>query len=173
MPLKYRVLTIVALCLASIWALCPRNVTTREIGSDRLMHDVTVRHIPLRQGLDLKGGTYLALEVDDSKQAIPNDKKVEAIDRALKTVRSRIEGFGVSEAIVQKQGADRIVVQIPGEQDPERARKLVEAQAFLEFKITDKSQALERALPKIDQIIKQRGLSAKVDTSIHDTKQEK
>jgi len=57
MPLKYRVLTIVALCLVSIWALFPRNVTTREIGSDRLMHDVTVRHIPLRQGLDLKGGT--------------------------------------------------------------------------------------------------------------------
>jgi len=72
----------------------------------------------------------------------------------------------LSEAIVQKQGADRIVVNIPGEQDPERARKLVEEQAFLEFKITDKSQALERALPRIDQIIKQRGLVAKVDTGV-------
>src|SRR6185436_5250443 len=93
---------------------------------------------------------------------IASDKKAEAIDRALKVVRSRIEGFGVSEAVVQKQGADRIVVNIPGEQDPERARKLVEEQAFLEFKITDKSQALERALPRIDQIIKQRGLVGKV-----------
>ena len=173
MPLKYRVLTIIGLCLVSAFFLFPRNVTIRERGSDGLLHDVTQRHVPLQRGLDLKGGTYLALEVDDSKQAIPNDKKAEAIDRALKTVRSRIEGFGVSEVSVQKQGADRIVVQIPGEQDPERARKLVEAQAFLEFKITDKSQALERALPKIDQIIKQRGLSAKVDTSIHDTKQAK
>ncbi|HMA23978.1 MAG TPA: hypothetical protein VKP00_08285, partial [Gemmatimonadaceae bacterium] len=165
MPLKYRVLTIVALCLASIWALFPRNVTTREIGSDRLMHDVTVRHIPLRQGLDLKGGTYLALEVDDSKQAIPADKKADAIDRALKTVRSRIEGFGVSESVVQKQGADRIIVQIPGIQDPERARKLVEAQAFLQFKIADKTQALERALPRLDQVIKQRGLTPASDTT--------
>jgi len=173
MPLKYRVLTIIGLCLVSAFFLFPRNVTIRERGSDGLLHDVTQRHVPLQRGLDLKGGTYLALEVDDSKQAIPNDKKAEAIDRALKTVRSRIEGFGVSEVSVQKQGADRIVVQIPGEQDPERARKLVEAQAFLEFKITDKSQALERALPKIDQIIKQRGLSAKVDTSIHDAKQAK
>jgi len=164
MPLKYRVLTIVALCLVSIWALFPRNITTREIGSDRLMHDVTTRHIPLRQGLDLQGGTYLALEVDDSKQAIPADKKADAIDRALKTVRSRIEGFGVSESVVQKQGADRIVVQIPGIQDPERARKLVEAQAFLEFKIADKTQALERALPRIDQVIKQRGLTPLGDT---------
>jgi len=164
MPLKYRVLTIVALCLVSIWALFPRNVTTREIGSDRLMHDVTTRHVPLRQGLDLKGGTYLALEVDDSKQAIPADKKADAIDRALKTVRSRIEGFGVSESVVQKQGNDRIVVQIPGIQDPERARKLVESQAFLQFKIADKTQALERALPRLDQVVRQRGLTAANDT---------
>src|SRR5689334_21184712 len=156
MPLKYRVLTILALCLVSIWALFPRNVTTREIGSDRLMHDVTAPHIPLRQGLDLKGGTYLALEVDDSKQAIAAKDKAEAIDRALKTVRSRIDGFGVSDPVVQKSGSDRIVVQIPGIQDGERARKLVESQAFLEFKITDKSQALERDLPKLDQIVKQR-----------------
>ena len=119
-----------------------------NVAPTALLRDTVTRHVPLRQGLDLKGGTYLALEVDDSKQAIPVDKKAEAIDRALKTVRSRIEGFGVSESVVQKQGNDRIVVQIPGIQDPERARKLVEEQAFLEFKITDKTQALERALPR-------------------------
>jgi len=165
MPLKYRVVTIVALCLISLWALFPRDVTTRVRGADGVLHDETSRHVPLRRGLDLKGGTYLALEVDDSKQAVPADKKADAIDRALKTVRSRIEGFGVSESVVQKQGSDRIVVQIPGIQDPERARKLVEEQAFLEFKTTDKTQALERALPRIDQAIKQRGLVATKDTT--------
>jgi preprotein translocase subunit SecD len=107
----------------------------------------------------------LALEVDDSKQAIPADKKADAIDRALKTVRSRIEGFGVSESVVQKQGSDRIVVQIPGIQDPERARDLMQKQAFLEFKIADKSQSLERALPRLDQVIKQRGLTPANDTA--------
>ena len=174
MSLKYRILTILGLCLVSVWFLFPRNVTVRERGADGLLHDVTIRRVPLQQGLDLKGGTYLALEVDDSKQAIPADKKAEAIDRALKTVRTRIEGFGVSEAVVQKQGNDRIVVQIPGIQDPERARKLVEEQAFLEFKITDKTQALERALPRIDQLIKQRGLVAKSDTTARpDSKQSK
>jgi preprotein translocase subunit SecD len=165
MPLKYRVLTIVALCLASIWFLFPRNVTQRQRGPDGLLHDVTFRRVPLQQGLDLKGGTYLALEVNDSIQKIPEDKKGEAIDRALKVVRTRIEGFGVSEVVVQKQGNDRIVVQIPGIQDPERARKLVQDQAFLEFRITDKTQALERALPKLDQVIKARGLVAKGDTT--------
>ncbi len=108
---------------------------------------------------------YLALEVDDSKQAIAASDKKEAIDRALKTVRSRIEGFGVSEPVVQKQGDDRIVVQIPGIQDRERAERLMQNQAFLQFKITDKSQALERDLPKLDQIVKSRGLGRKSDTA--------
>ena len=166
MPLKYRVLTIVGLVLVSLFFLFPRNVTQRVRGADGILRDETVRHVPLQRGLDLKGGTYLALEVDDSKQAIPDDKKADAIERALKTVRSRIEGTGVSEAIVQKEGSNRIVVQIPGEEDPQRAQKLVEEQAFLEFKITDKSQALDRALPKLDQVIKQRGLLAKADTSV-------
>src|ERR1700712_1018636 len=160
MPLKYRVLTIVGLCLLSLFFLFPRNVVERRLGADGVMHDDTTRNVPLQLGLDLKGGTYLALEVNDSAQAIPADKKADAIDRALKTVRSRVEGTGVSEAVVQKQGDDRIVVQIPGEQDPERAKKLFSQMAVLEFKITDKSQSLERALPKLDQVVKTRGLAA-------------
>ncbi len=159
MPLKYRILTIVALCLASVWALFPRDVTTRVRGTDGILRDETSRHVPLRKGLDLKGGIYLALEVDDSKQKIPESSKGEAIDRALKTVRTRIDGYGVSESVVEKQGSDRIVVQIPGIEDPERASKLVQEQAFLEFKITDKSQAMERDLPRLDQVVKQRGLA--------------
>jgi preprotein translocase subunit SecD len=162
MPLKYRVSIIVALCILSGWFLFPRNVTQRQRGPDGQLHDVTFRRVPLQQGLDLKGGTYLALEINDSVQKIPADKKAEAIERALKVVRTRIEGFGVSEVAVQKQGADRIVVQIPGIQDQERARKLVEDQAFLTMNITDKTQALERALPKLDQVIKARGLTAKI-----------
>jgi preprotein translocase subunit SecD len=163
MPLKYRISIIVALCLASAYLLFPRDVTTRVRGADGILRDETARHVPLRQGLDLKGGTYLALEVDDSKQAMSASDKADAIERALKTVRSRIDGFGVSDPVVQKQGKDRIVVQIPGISDPERARKLVEEQAFLQFKITDKSQALERDLPKLDQLVKSRGLGRKSD----------
>ncbi|HEY9228987.1 MAG TPA: hypothetical protein VIP11_20215, partial [Gemmatimonadaceae bacterium] len=164
MSLKYRILTILGLCLVSLWFLFPRNVTVRERGPDGLLHDVTRRRVPLQRGLDLKGGTYIALEVNDSAQQIPADQKAEAIDRAMKVVRTRIDGFGVSETVVQKQGNDRIVVQIPGIQDPERARKVVEEVAVLKFNITDKTQALERALPRLDQLVKQRGLAAKVAT---------
>src|SRR5437763_13888145 len=72
--------------------------------------------------------------------------------------------MGVSETVVQKQGNDRIVVQIPGIQDPARARALITTAAFLEFKITDKTKALERALPRLDQVVKQRGLSSATET---------
>jgi len=165
MPLKYRILLIVALCVASIYLLFPRDITTRSRGADGVLRDETSRHVPLRRGLDLQGGMYLALEVDDSKQAIAAADKPEAINRALKTVRSRIDAFGVSEPVVQKQGDDRIVVQLPGIEDRERAEQIMKEQAFLQFKITDKTQALERALPKLDQIVKQRGLTRKADTT--------
>jgi preprotein translocase subunit SecD len=157
--LKYRIGLIVALCVLAIWALFPRNVKVRQFGADGVPRDVIQRHVPLRKGLDLQGGTYLALEVDESKQAIPKDKIPDAIERALKTVRNRIEGIGVSESVVQTQGNDRIVVQIPGIQDPEHARQIAQQQAFLEFRITDKTQALERVLPRFDQIIRDKGLA--------------
>src|SRR5581483_8017164 len=163
--LKYRIGTIIVLVIASVWFLFPRNVTVRERGSDGLLHDVTRPHVPLQEGLDLKGGTYLALEVNASIQKIPNDKKADAIQRALKVVRTRIDNFGVSDPVVQTQGSDRIVVQIPGIQDQERARQLVQKQAYLEFKITDKTQALERDLARLDQVVKARGLAAKIDTT--------
>src|SRR4051812_25242227 len=160
--LKYRIGAIVALCLLSVWALFPRNVKVQQRGADGVLRDTIQRHVPLRKGLDLQGGTYLALEVNQEKQAIPPDKIPDAIERALKTVRNRIEGIGVSEAIVQSQGNDRIVVQIPGIQDPERAKQIIKDQAFLEFRITDKTQALERVLPRFDQIIRDKGLATTV-----------
>lgn len=156
--LKYRLLLIAALAVASVWALFPRDVTVKRRGEDGLLHETVERRVPLRRGLDLQGGMHLALEVDESKQAVAD--KSEAIDRALKTVRNRIEGFGVSEPVVQKSGSDRIIVQLPGITDPERAIAVVRDQAFLEFKITDETQALERVLPRLDAVVKERRLAA-------------
>ncbi len=97
----------------------------------------------------------------------PPDKIPDAIDRALKTVRTRIEGFGVSESVVQKAGNDRIIVEIPGYDDPQRAENLVKQQAFLQFLITDKTQALDKVLPRFDQIVKQAGLVATAGDDEH------
>lgn len=163
--LKYRLLTIAASVLVAVWFLVPRNQVVKYRGADGVLHDTTERHVPLRRGLDLQGGIHLTLEVDTSKQAIPADKISDAIDRALKTVRTRIEGFGVSESVVQKQGNDRIIVEIPGYDDPQRAENLVKQQAYLEFLITDKTHALDKVLGRFDQILRQQGKAAPAATA--------
>jgi len=152
--LKWRLVLIGVLVLASVWALFPRNVSVRQRRADGTFFDTTVYRVPLRKGLDLQGGMHLALEVDDSKGAIAN--KPEAIDRALKVVRTRIDGLGVSETVIQKAGNDRIIVEIPGIDDRERAIKIVQDQAFLEFQITDKTGAFEKLLPRLDAIAREK-----------------
>jgi preprotein translocase subunit SecD len=157
--IRSRLLLIAALVALSIWALFPRNqtITVERNGSPV---EVTHRVFPLKKGLDLEGGMYLALEVDESKGTVAN--KSDALERALKVVRNRVEGFGVSEPVVQKVGSDRIVVELPGITDPERARNVIKESAFLQFQIVDKTNALDKAMPRIDQVLKQKGVSAAV-----------
>ncbi len=152
--IQYRLLTIVVLIAASIWSLWPRTVSVREqVGG--VFHDTSYTRVPLKRGLDLQGGIHLALEVDESKGVVAN--KAEAIDRALKVVRNRIDEFGVIEPVVQKVGSDRIIVELPGVKDPDRATQLVERSAFLQFQITDKTNALDKTLPRLDQILRSKG----------------
>jgi preprotein translocase subunit SecD len=151
MSLKYRIAIILGLVAASIWTLFPRTVVERVKRNGEFVYD-TVRRVPLKRGLDLQGGMHLVLEVDESKGLIPDKSK--AIDNALKVVRNRIDEFGVSEPVVQKVGSDRIIVELPGIDDPRRAQDVVQKSAFLEFQITDKTQALEKALPRLDALLK-------------------
>src|SRR5256886_8340514 len=115
MSLKWRIAIILLLIAGSVWALFPRTVVERVKRNGEFVYD-TVRRVPLKRGLDLQGGMHLELEVDESKGVIAN--KSEAIDRALKVVRTRIDQFGVSEPVVQKAGSDRIIVELPGIDDP-------------------------------------------------------
>jgi preprotein translocase subunit SecD len=147
--LKYRLLVIGALLVASIWALFPRTVVERVKRGDTFVTD-TVRRVPLKRGLDLQGGIHLTLDIDESRGTVQNKK--EAIDRAITTVRNRIDQFGVSEPVVQRVGDDRIIVELAGVDDPERATRVVQQAAFLEFQITDRTGALERSLAKLDAV---------------------
>jgi preprotein translocase subunit SecD len=152
--LKYRLLTIAGLVAASIWALWPRTVIERVKRDGRFVYD-TVQRVPLKRGLDLQGGMYLALEIDESRGAVAN--KTEALDRAIRVVRNRIDEFGVAEPVVQKVGDSRIIVELPGIDDPERAEQVVQKTAFLQFMITDETRALERAMSRLDQIAREVG----------------
>ena len=156
--LKSRLLAIAVMIIASAWALFPRTVVERVQRDGVTAYDTT-RRMPLKLGLDLQGGMYLALEVDQSKQAVTDVS--DALDRALTVVRSRIDEFGVAEPIVQKVGENRITVELPGIDDEQRAIEVVQRSAFLKFPITDETQALERAIPRLDAIVQERGLRAR------------
>ena len=161
MNLKTRLLIIAGLVLASVWALFPREVTER-IRRDGVFVDTTIRRVPLKKGLDIQGGMHLALEIDESRGTVAN--KPEAIDRALTVIRTRIDEFGVSEPNVQKVGEDRIVVELPGIEDPDRAIDVVQKSAFLQFQITDETGALQRVMPRLDAIIRDQGLAQTATT---------
>ncbi|MCM8784101.1 MAG: protein translocase subunit SecD [Candidatus Omnitrophica bacterium] len=96
-------------------------------------------------GLDLQGGMHLVLKVDTS--GIPQETRHDAVDRALEIIRNRIDQFGVREPSILKQGVDRIVVQLPGITDRERALQIIGKTAQLEFKlISDDPELLRAAL---------------------------
>jgi preprotein translocase subunit SecD len=158
--LKYRVLLILVLLAASVWSLFPRKVVERVKRGDTYVFD-TVTRVPLKRGLDLQGGMHLALEIDESKGTIAD--KSEALDRAIKVVRTRIDEFGVAEPVVQKSGDNQIIVELPGIDDPERAMGVVQKSAFLEFQITDETQALDKVLPRFDAIVRESGIAGTAD----------
>lgn len=74
------------------------------------------------------------------------DIKDKAVAQALETIRNRIDQYGVSEPSIIPQGKDRIVLQLPGVTDSERAKKLIGRTAILEFKLVDEKHSLDNAL---------------------------
>ncbi|MGD9015114.1 MAG: protein translocase subunit SecD [Candidatus Omnitrophota bacterium] len=84
-------------------------------------------------GLDLKGGMHLLLRVDIA--SLDKEARIGAVERAVEILRNRIDEFGVREPVIQKQGEDEIIVQLPGITDRERALALIGKTAFLEFKL--------------------------------------
>jgi preprotein translocase subunit SecD len=159
--IRNRLIVIGLLVAGCIFVLIPRNVTTRVRGEDGVMRDRQEKRVPIKYGLDLQGGMHLALELDQSKQVSADPKK--DLDLALTVLRKRIDEFGVAEPLIQKVGDDRIVVELAGVTEPGRAKQIVQRSAFLEFKITDKTQALEKALPAMDRALRSLGITS-VDT---------
>jgi preprotein translocase subunit SecD len=69
-----------------------------------------------------------------------------AVRQGLETIRNRVDQFGVAEPSIQQQGENRILVQLPGVQDPARAKALIGKTALLEFKLVDERIDPETAL---------------------------
>ncbi len=144
---RNRLLIIFGLVLISAWSLRPRTVQdpsdpTRE-----------TKVSAINFGLDLAGGMHLALEIDDPDGTLSDEARSDAIDRILTTLRNRIDEFGVREPTIQRVGSDRIIVELAGINDPERAMKIVERTAFLEFKLVREDDDFRNALPRFDRAI--------------------
>lgn len=217
----------------AIWAIWPtfqyqrlsdaEKETLREEGKLAQIESRTIK-----QGLDLKGGMYIVLEVDlptlmetlaenkDGKfnrsiasvrnqlKRIPEanfftlftttseennlklsryyydygssnsdiivaleDEAEDAINRVLEILVNRIDQFGVAEPTIQKQGNQRIIVELAGVQDSERARALLESTALLEFFIVKDINTTNQLMVRIDQVLKgDESLAAVTKTTI-------
>ena len=86
-----------------------------------------------RQGPDL---------LFEMSEANRGDVKEQSVVQALQTIRNRVDAFGVAEPLIARQGlsGDRLVVQLPGVDDPERVRELIKSTAFLEMRLVDVRQ---------------------------------
>ena len=87
----------------------------------------------------------LNITLDLPPDEVKNIKK-SAVDQALETIRNRIDQFGVSEPDIRLQGENRILIQLPGLKDPQRAKDLIGRTALLEFKLVDENNDLNAAL---------------------------
>lgn len=108
---------------------------------------------PINLGLDLQGGMYLALEVEDPNRTMTDDAIRDATDRAIYVIRNRIDQFGVREPLVQKAGDRRIIVELAGIRDEERAKSIIDRQAFLEWKLVLPTAEFTEELLRMDRTV--------------------
>ncbi|MDD4320242.1 MAG: protein translocase subunit SecD [Acidaminococcaceae bacterium] len=85
----------------------------------------------VKQGLDLQGGTHVVLQAVDTPNAKVDD---DALNRSVKIIERRVNELGLTEPVIQRQGKDRIIVELPGVKDPEKAIAMLGRTALLEFK---------------------------------------
>ena len=85
----------------------------------------------IRQGLDLQGGTHVVLEGVDTPEATVND---DAMNRVVKIMEKRVNELGLTEPIIQREGERRIIIELPGIKDPDKAIAVLGKTAMLEFK---------------------------------------
>ncbi len=164
---KWRYIFIVAVLLYSAWSLIPtiRFYSMSEEARNQLTAEQKAGYADsaIKLGLDLQGGMHLVLEIDDTE--LDDDAKKDALDRVLRIIRNRVDQFGVSEPIIQKQGSKRIIVQLPGLQDAERAKSLIGQTALLEFRLVREQDDIRRVIRDLDRAL----MGVEIKGSVVDT----
>jgi len=156
MKTRWKLVVIAAVLGYCIWALLPsmRYYSMSEDARAKLTNEQRTKYIEsaIKLGLDLQGGAHLVMEIDDSN--LDENNKKDAVDRVIKILRNRIDQFGVAEPVIQKQGQKRIIIELPGLSDLERAEKLIGQTAKLEFRLVRQEDEVGRTLTMLDRTLK-------------------
>ena len=156
----------------SLWYLLPSfrfySLPPAQRVSDRSAPEVAdLRRKAIHLGLDLQGGMHLVLEVD--RTGMSSAAAADAVDRAMEIIRSRIDQFGVAEPLVQREGEDRIVIQLPGLADRERAIELIGKTAKLEFRLVRTNDEAKSIYDRLDSFLAAHTVATGADTALKRT----
>ena len=158
MKRNWRPIVIVALIAAAVYYLLPslnfyglsdEERTTMDQNAPEQLVDMHKRSLNL--GLDLQGGIHLVLEV--KTEGLEQQDAQDAVAQAQEVIRNRVDQFGVAEPTIQRQGENRIIIELPGVQDVQRAKDLVGQTALLEFQLLEPYEDRARLLQRIDQML--------------------
>ncbi len=133
---KWMTLIVIALGGLSVFALLP----TQKDRLDWEKNHTSKMLTSLKMGLDIQGGLHMNLEVDRDKLQGKTEAEIsDAADRALEILRNRIDGLGVTEPVLERQGPAGIVIQLPGLTEVKRARDIILSTAQLEFRLVSRT----------------------------------
>jgi len=148
------IVLIILACLAfwntlNLWTMSEAD--KQEMGENDPGALLDLQRKAIRLGLDLQGGIHVVLRV--KTEEMDRGAVEGAVDRAQQVIRNRIDGLGVAEPVIQKQGNDRIIIDLPGYTDANRAEELVGQMAVLEFKLLESIDNANLLLTKIDSVV--------------------
>ncbi len=136
----------------TLWGMNDEEIEQLKVDDPARYNELLDKSI--RLGLDLQGGTYLVLEVD--LEGIDSKDHQATVDQALQVIRNRVDQYGVAEPTILQEGDNRIVVQLPGLPDVERATRLINRTAVLELKLLAQQGEIITVIQKIDEVLKKR-----------------
>lgn len=173
---KIRLAVIIATLVVAFWYLWPSlrvfSMSTQEREALRESDPVEYRKLmdgSLKLGLDLQGGMHMVLELDTQGRTFTDEEKKDAVRRALEIIRNRVDQFGVTEPLIQLVGDERIIVELPGIKDPERAKALVRSTAYLEFKIVEAGPKVGQYVALVDSTVVEKERKAGTVPAVADT----
>lgn len=158
MSQRWRLILTLVLVLAALYAFWDtfRLWTMSEAEKQELQENnpgglLRLQQEAIRLGLDLQGGIHVVMRV--KTEELDEAARDGAVDRAIQIVRNRIDALGVAEPMIQKEGEDRIIVDLPGYTDAERAEELIGQTAVLEFKLLETMENANLLINRLDTVI--------------------